>query len=760
MDPRFLRRPGLDPVLPPARRAASPGVAAAWRLGTVALACVVAILAGGPAKATEPLLPDVGATIETTISASSTVVPLYEPRTEIERLQLLARTDPDAAATELERWIDGHPAPHPLRAEALRVLGNTYNSLSQGEQVERVARLADAMGDEDPVAKPTAMVMRAGWLVSHNEPAKADRLLIEASALMMGTVPTQLRLDWLAAGGNVKRRTGHHDDALRAYHEAITLADRDGPEWRQLDLRSGLVGVLLDALQPERAREVDRDIARRAAALHDESALGSVANHEAIILSDGGDAAATLAAWRGAIEHSRLAGSRRDVALNLADIADYYLTHGEFQTALDMSHRALSMARDLHSDSGLSVALGNIGLALISLHRKDEGMQYLREAMAVDERTSTSATIAASLLEASEYLEKAGYLQDAVQAYRQYRQIDEDAGQQDRQRAVLELQETFANEGRQHELDMLAREGKLKDTEIRHHELELKEWTAAGIASLLLAVVVGVLARRLRVRNQQLSVSNEALRIQAERDPLTGLANRHFLQAEMARRPAERGLEGTLYLLDVDHFKHINDRCGHAGGDTVLIEIAHRLRETLRADDLIIRWGGEEFLVLVKPMPAGESEAMAQRLLAALANESVLFDGRPVPVSASIGYSQFPLPGADVPVDWERAISLVDTAMYLSKAHGRNCATGIRRVDADAAERLDVLAQSLESAWREGRVELHLQHGPAVKDAQGSGAADARPRQATPHVTPAPAPAMPASSSPSSSSSTSPEAVR
>ena len=256
--------------------------------------------------------------------------------------------------------------------------------------------------------------------------------------------------------------------------------------------------------------------------------------------------------------------------------------------------------------------------------------------------------------------------------------------QQDRQRALIELQESFANENRQHELDMLSREGKLKDEELRHHELEIRQWTAAGFASLLLLAVVAVLARRLRLRNQMLSVSNEQLRLQAEIDPLTGLSNRHHLQAVMAERGGD-GLEGTLYLLDVDHFKQINDQCGHAGGDIALVEIARRLRETLRDDDLIVRWGGEEFLVLVRPLPQAEAEALAQRLLCALADEPVMHDGQRVPLSASIGFGRFPLqtstPQAELAVNWERAISLVDAAMYLAKARGRNGACSVRRVD-------------------------------------------------------------------------------
>jgi diguanylate cyclase (GGDEF)-like protein len=409
----------------------------------------------------------------------------------------------------------------------------------------------------------------------------------------------------------------------------------------------------------------------------------------------------------------------------MANIADYYLKHGDYDTAYDTSMRALPLAHEAHNDSAESVALANAGLALISMKRKDEGLPLVRNSQTMDEHSGSARAVADTANELGVYLEKAGYLGEAMAAYHQYRRLADDLNQQDRQRALIELQEGFANERRQHELDMLSREGRLKDEELRHHDLEMKEWTAAGLSSLLLLAVVASLARRLRVRNQQLSVSNERLRQQAEIDPLTGLSNRHHLLSIMAQR-ASRALEGTLYLIDVDHFKQINDRCGHAGGDAVLVEVARRLRGTLRDDDLVVRWGGEEFLVLVRPLPRAEADVLAHRLLCALADHPVALDGALVGVSASIGYGVFPMaqggaqghgPGdmrPDLAVDWERAIAVADSAMYLAKAHGRNGACGVARVSVGDAAGLDAAIRTLEAACQDGRVELTLQHGPNV----------------------------------------------
>jgi len=101
-----------------------------------------------------------------------------------------------------------------------------------------------------------------------------------------------------------------------------------------------------------------------------------------------------------------------------------------------------------------------------------------------------------------------------------------------------------------------------------------------------------------------------------------------------------------------------------------------------------------------------------------------MHEGTPVPVSASIGFGSFPMhtsaPQADLEVNWERAISLVDTAMYMAKAHGRNGACGILRVDAASTAAVEEIVRQLEKSVREGRVELHFQQGPDVRGAVAS----------------------------------------
>ena len=112
----------------------------------------------------------------------------------------------------------------------------------------------------------------------------------------------------------------------------------------------------------------------------------------------------------------------------------------------------------------------------------------------------------------------------------------------------------------------------------------------------------------------------------------------------------------ALLLIDIDLFKQTNDRYGHAAGDAVLVAIARRLRDTLRETDMIVRWGGEEFLVFVPATSADKLDEIAARIMKAIAMEPIEYQGNLIRVTASIGYAPMPLPPEDINLPWERAV--------------------------------------------------------------------------------------------------------
>jgi diguanylate cyclase (GGDEF)-like protein len=236
-------------------------------------------------------------------------------------------------------------------------------------------------------------------------------------------------------------------------------------------------------------------------------------------------------------------------------------------------------------------------------------------------------------------------------------------------------------------------------------------WTLLALTLVVALAFVVLLYLRVRETQRQLERSHARLRVQSERDALTGLANRRHFQDVMRAHGAHEAFEGALLLIDIDHFKHINDRHGHAAGDEVLVQVAQRLQEAVRENDLVARWGGEEFLVFAPRLGAEALAPLAERLLKAIGDTPVPVDGKALRVTASIGHARFPLPPAQLAQTWEHAVNFVDMALYTAKSLGRNRAVGIAGVQAADAEALRAIENDFEAAWSDGRVTLDVMEG-------------------------------------------------
>ena len=202
--------------------------------------------------------------------------------------------------------------------------------------------------------------------------------------------------------------------------------------------------------------------------------------------------------------------------------------------------------------------------------------------------------------------------------------------------------------------------------------------------------------------------NEERLAYLANNDTLTGLPNRHLLldrlqnAISLARRTNETL---CLMFLDLDNFKWVNDSLGHASGDQLLIAVATRLKETLRASDTVARLGGDEFVVLLTHIDSDlEIAQIASKIIAAVARPLDLF-GHDFHVTASMGIGLYPNDGDDAATLLKHA----DTAMYAAKSAGKN---QYRYFDAamnrDVLERI-VLEQDLRRALKQGEFELHYQ---------------------------------------------------
>jgi diguanylate cyclase (GGDEF)-like protein len=197
-------------------------------------------------------------------------------------------------------------------------------------------------------------------------------------------------------------------------------------------------------------------------------------------------------------------------------------------------------------------------------------------------------------------------------------------------------------------------------------------------SSALLALLIARLVSGLR---RQVMAAEERIRELAVTDDLTRLANRRHARDRMIAEGAEAARHGralSLAMLDVDHFKAVNDAHGHDAGDAVLRAVARACEEVLRDSDLLARWGGEEFLAVLPETDAASARAVAERLRAAVERLRVEPPGASalsVTVSAGVATWVPPGPDADRP-DGDALLREADVALYRAKSAGRNRVEG------------------------------------------------------------------------------------
>ncbi len=237
---------------------------------------------------------------------------------------------------------------------------------------------------------------------------------------------------------------------------------------------------------------------------------------------------------------------------------------------------------------------------------------------------------------------------------------------------------------------------------------------------------------RLESTLSELAEKSRALEQASLTDPLTGLRNRRFLtiqleteipqcirQFEDAARSGQlpRDADMIFFLIDVDHFKRVNDHHGHAAGDAVLAQMRERLQGVFRESDYLVRWGGEEFLVVARAADRNSAAALAERVRNGVAGKDfVLDDAQRLHITCSVGFAALPFVPADPrALNWADVVDLADIALYLAKHAGRNGWVGINAGENFQANAFATRAKShLPRLLEAGEIAFESSFGEAV----------------------------------------------
>ena len=509
---------------------------------------------------------------------------------------------------------------------------------------------------------------------------------------------------------------------------ALVLAEWAGDARRRSANLSSLALHASGRGERELAQRLVAQARQLAAQTDDPTVQAGVGDTEARLAKAQGDPQGTLRFYDEALAMAALGQAPRLEALLLNNLSDTYASLKRPADALRAADRALVIVRrhnDLRTERVLII---NAGIAKIGLGRIAEGKLDLVRVFELWQQSGETGRPVATWLEFGEALAAAGDAPGALDLYHRERALSAEMMRANRKVALKELQTRFEADARQRDIELLGRDNALKTAAIANRDLLQRIWWLLAAVMGLAVVLAAILYRRVRETHQKLEASHVQLRAQSERDPLTNLANRRHFQAVMSTLCADGGFEGALLLVDIDHFKQVNDVHGHAAGDQVLVEVARRLNEAVRADDLVVRWGGEEFLILAPRAANEQAEQMAARVLRILGQTPIVVGndngngsgaasgGHALRVTASIGYGRFPLPPYGIEVPWEQAVNLADMALYTAKNQGRNRAVGITSSTAATRTALQEVEADFDRARHEGRVTLLQTAGPEPRD--------------------------------------------
>lgn len=641
---------------------------------------------------------DASAAIETETSPA-----MVQARSaQLAQLDALVRTGGDALPA-LRRAASGfdETAPYADQLGYLQLLAQAERDAGRMDEAyavdDRIAWLAEANGDATHAAVGAlgnvARKLRA-------DPAAALKALGALDTRHATVRDPQFVAMVQQTYGDVYLALGQFDFALGHYLKALDLVRRHpdilGP--RASDLWVALAKLYTYTGAPDKIADALASIDDRHAALPALTRV-RIQVYRGLIEAIRDNQGEARAAYERALALARAHGLTKVEANILGNIADTYLEQTLYPQAERAARDALPVAERSGDVDAVLLAKANLGLALLGQGRIDDGSALIDE-VAAAKRKAGSPDLKTLLAEESLALERAGQTGRALAVLREQNAVAVRQASVAREKSVAVLQEQFNAQQRAIQIDALRRENALKDREIAQRRVwQLIASGGAGLA-LLLCGFVYHLYRRSRRTQRRLEELNEELAFHSTHDALTGLLNRRSFRERMLLRdgavvPGQAGQPGRnsgpraecFILIDIDHFKPINDRYGHGAGDEVLVEVARRLRETVGERGLTMRWGGEEFLVYVESGDAAgavDHAALLRDLLLAMAGQPLTVEGgAALTVTVSAGALSLPI-GAGFGIasgaddvngrrrGWQQAVALADHALYKSKADGRN----------------------------------------------------------------------------------------
>ena len=422
--------------------------------------------------------------------------------------------------------------------------------------------------------------------------------------------------------------------------------------------------------------------------------------------------------YQSALNISYEINDKKSLSITLNNIGNIYLSKENFENALKFYNRSLVLKKELKDNFGAATTYNNIGIAYQGLRSTTKALENYNISLDMMKKLNDGNGIASAYFhigityyeknvenKASYNLEKAlAYAQNydnkqimiscykilaeiyknqrnylkAYTAMKLYAQIKDDLITVQTQKAVAELQISYETEKKEKEIELLKTNASIIKYQSKENEMFM-------VILVIVLIAVAVLGFFFYFQFRQKANSNETIEEQniklteaynkmeelAKTDILTGLSNRRDMYQKIKHETDrfERNEKPFIILMgDIDNFKKINDTYGHDAGDHVLTSVSSLMLSFMRKQDIVGRWGGEEFLLLLPETNMAGGKKIAEKLRLRIKNESIEYKGNILNVTITIGVSVY-----DRVRDVNESIKEADKAMYFGKIRNKNC---------------------------------------------------------------------------------------
>ena len=610
--------------------------------------------------------------------------------------------------TELEKRLER--ATGAEQVEVLLKLAETHMYRAPDKVVAYSQRALDAASAlKEPLGQARALLSRA---TGYFQLGDLDRALgsyqagLEAAQGLGDDVVLGGCLNGIAA---VNMKRGQLDSALASFSAAITHLERANNRERLAGVYNNVSLIYYTKGEYNRALDYMFKALRLYEGLGDDNGQGVVLNAIGNVHSRLGNPDEARAHFERALALAEKTGHKQLMVGCLVNIGEIHGKRQEWDQALAYLDRALPIARALGSRDYIYVCLNNIGDVLREKGETKRALDYYLESLQLSEAMNAKPRLAVSYINIGRLYFKTGQVAAAesflLKAFDLAREAEERGLQKDAaevltaiyeakgdfrralefQRAntslkeqifskenyekITTLQASYEADKRQREIQLLRKEGKIKELEVKRQKL----WLAVVATGLILvAVVAAVLLRRYRLKvrtSAELTAAYARMEELAKLDELTALYNRRSaterIEIEMART-GRTSRPFAIVMVDVDDFKAINDERGHESGDEVLRRLAELLRRHVRSQDVVARWGGDEFLLILPETSREGAMVLAEKLRRSVAAEAE-GGGCDVRFTVTLGISVYDKLGAA-----SESIRGADEALLEGKRAGKN----------------------------------------------------------------------------------------